>query len=243
MSILCCAVLSHIWLFATPWTVAYQTPLSMEFSGQECWSGLPFPSTGDLPHPWIVLTALASPALAGRFFTTAPLGKHSTHQKKCHYECETDGEKVLKVVKHHNNLERESKVPYGQHPRGKQGNIPCHVGFLITGQTDQFWNVSKVKQRMAASLPRTECPLVCAQSMVIDVFPGPVWWWSGCGIAGGTANQSHQRARVYCEHLPEWPTHLISGCNLFPQCLATKRSVFTLPVLVFPGADEILGYW
>ena len=163
--------------------------------------------------------------------------------KKCHYECETDRGKVLKVVKHRNNLERESKVPYGQHPRGKQGNIPCHVGFLITGQTDQFWNVSKVKQRMAASLPRTECPLVCAQSMVIDVFPGPVWWWSGCSIGGGTANQSHQRARVYCEHLHEWPTHLISGCNLFPQCLATKRSVFTLPVLVFPGADEILGYW
>ena len=92
--------------------------------------------------------------------------------KKCHYECETGAEKVLNVVRHHDNLERESKVPYGQHPRGKQGKIPCHVGFLITGQTDQFWNVSKVKQRMAASLPETECPLVCARSMVIDVFPG-----------------------------------------------------------------------
>ena len=58
--------------------------------------------------------------------------------KKCHYECETGAEKVLNVVRHHDNLERESKVPYGQHPRGKQGKIPCHVGFLITGQTDQF---------------------------------------------------------------------------------------------------------
>ena len=44
VSTLCCAVLSHIRLFATPWTVAYQTPLSMEFSRQECWSGVPFPS-------------------------------------------------------------------------------------------------------------------------------------------------------------------------------------------------------
>ena len=37
-------------LFATPWTVACQAPLSMEFSRQEYWSGLPFPSLGDLPH-------------------------------------------------------------------------------------------------------------------------------------------------------------------------------------------------
>ena len=42
---------SCVWLFATPWTVAYQAPLSMGFSGQEYWSGLPFPSPGDLPDP------------------------------------------------------------------------------------------------------------------------------------------------------------------------------------------------
>ena len=39
--------------FATPWTVAYQAPLSMEFSRQEYWSGLPFPSPGDLPDQGI----------------------------------------------------------------------------------------------------------------------------------------------------------------------------------------------
>ena len=43
--------LSHVQLFATPWTVALQAPLSMEFSTQEYWSGLPFPSPGDLPDP------------------------------------------------------------------------------------------------------------------------------------------------------------------------------------------------
>ena len=43
--------LSRVRLFATPWTVAYQAPLSMGFSKQECWSGLPFPSAGDLPDP------------------------------------------------------------------------------------------------------------------------------------------------------------------------------------------------
>ena len=45
--------LSCVRLFATPWTVAYQAPPSMGFSRQECWSGLPFPSPGDLPDPGI----------------------------------------------------------------------------------------------------------------------------------------------------------------------------------------------
>ena len=46
-------LLSCVRLFATPQTVAYQTPLSMGFSRQEYWSGLPFPSPGDLPNPGI----------------------------------------------------------------------------------------------------------------------------------------------------------------------------------------------
>ena len=58
--------------FVTPWTIARQAPLSMGFLRQEYWSGLPFPSLGDLPTPGI---KPASPALAGRFFTTQSLGK------------------------------------------------------------------------------------------------------------------------------------------------------------------------
>ena len=46
-------LLSRVQLFATPWTVAYQAPLSMGFSRQEYWSGLPFPSPGDLPNTGI----------------------------------------------------------------------------------------------------------------------------------------------------------------------------------------------
>ena len=65
-------VLSRVKHFATPWTVARQAPLSMEFSRQEYWSGLPIASLKDLPHPGIEPESLASPALAGRFFTTAP---------------------------------------------------------------------------------------------------------------------------------------------------------------------------
>ena len=59
----------------TPWTVAHQAPLSMGFSRQEYWSGLPFPAPGDLPSPGIQPTSLLSPALASGFFTTEPPGK------------------------------------------------------------------------------------------------------------------------------------------------------------------------
>ena len=59
-----------------PWTVACQAPLSMEFSRQEYWNGLPFPIPGDSPNPRIELASPVSPALAGEFFTTAPPGKH-----------------------------------------------------------------------------------------------------------------------------------------------------------------------
>ena len=63
---------SHVRLFATLWTVAVQAPLSMGFSRQEYWSGLPCPPPGTLPKQGIELTSLMSPALAGGFFTTSP---------------------------------------------------------------------------------------------------------------------------------------------------------------------------
>ena len=62
---------SHVWVFTTLWTVAHQAPLSMEFSRQEYWSGLPRPSPGDLPNPGTEPASLRSPALAGGFFTTS----------------------------------------------------------------------------------------------------------------------------------------------------------------------------
>ena len=67
-------VLSRVQLFATPWTVAHQAPLSMEFSRQEYWSGLPFPSLGDLPDPGVEPTSLAPPALAADSFPLHHLG-------------------------------------------------------------------------------------------------------------------------------------------------------------------------
>ena len=74
-----CAVhsqsLSHIRLFETLWTVGHQTPLSMGFSRQEYWRGLPCPPPGDLPDSGIESESPMSPALAGKYFTISALGK------------------------------------------------------------------------------------------------------------------------------------------------------------------------
>ena len=66
---------SRVWLFATPWTTADQAPLSMGFSRQEYWSGLPFPSPGDLPNPGIEprSPALQADSTIWDYFTTSKI--------------------------------------------------------------------------------------------------------------------------------------------------------------------------
>ena len=63
-------LLSRVQLYATPWTVAFQAPLSMGLSRQEYWSGLPCPPPGDLPNPGIERVSLISPALTGGLYET-----------------------------------------------------------------------------------------------------------------------------------------------------------------------------
>ena len=70
--------------FATPWTVARQTPLSMGFPRQEHWSGWPPPPPGDLPDSGIKPMSLSSHALAGGCFTTEQAGKPSPLVGLCH---------------------------------------------------------------------------------------------------------------------------------------------------------------
>ena len=65
-----CQSLSCVRLFATPWTVVFQAPLSMGFSRQEYWSGLPCCPPGDLLYSRVKPPSLMSPALAGGFLTT-----------------------------------------------------------------------------------------------------------------------------------------------------------------------------
>ena len=71
--------LRRVQLFATPWTVAYEAPLSMGFSRQECWSELPFPSPGDLPNPGI---KPGSPALRVDALPSEPPGKPYTRKSQ-----------------------------------------------------------------------------------------------------------------------------------------------------------------
>ena len=75
-------VLNHVQPFTTLWTVACQTPLSVEFSRQEYWSGLPFSLLRGLPDPEIKPVSLASLASVGGFFTTVPPWKPYYSSKK-----------------------------------------------------------------------------------------------------------------------------------------------------------------
>ena len=75
-------MLSHVPLLVTAWTVGSQAPLSVEFSRQEHWSGLSFPSAGNLPNLAIKALSLACSALAGRFFTSRASRKNEGMEPK-----------------------------------------------------------------------------------------------------------------------------------------------------------------
>ena len=79
--------LSGVVTLSIPWTVLCQAPLSLEFSRQEYWSPLPFPSPGDLPDPGIKPRSLVSPELVGRCFTTVPLEALHVYQRKSSQDC------------------------------------------------------------------------------------------------------------------------------------------------------------
>ena len=75
-------LLSSVRLFVTPWTIAHQAPPSMEFSRQEYWSGLPFPSPGDLSNPGI---EPGSPALQADTLPSEPPGKSQVRSRQIKY--------------------------------------------------------------------------------------------------------------------------------------------------------------
>ena len=80
-------MLSRVWLFVTPWTVAHQAPLSMGFPRQEYWSGLRFPPPGDISDTGIEPKFPASPALPGGFFIIKPSRKPAHIAGKKHHFC------------------------------------------------------------------------------------------------------------------------------------------------------------
>ena len=84
---MCAQLLSCVWFFCDPMACSSQAYLSMGFSRQEYWSGLPFPPLGDLPDPGIEPVFPKSPALSGRFFTAKPPGKPHVCVYMCVYIC------------------------------------------------------------------------------------------------------------------------------------------------------------
>ena len=97
-------VFSHVWLFVTTWTVAHRAPLSMEFLRQEYWSWLPFPIPGDLPDPGIEPKSLVSSALAGRFFTTAPLLAQNSLPTFNFFFCPSSLHQCFSILSEYKNL-------------------------------------------------------------------------------------------------------------------------------------------
>ena len=91
-------LLSHVWLFVTPWTVVYQAPQSMEFSRQEYWCGLTFPSPGDLPNPGIEPGSLTLQADA---LPSDPPGKPKEKPIKTAIGKQIQGEEIAKWVQSH----------------------------------------------------------------------------------------------------------------------------------------------
>ena len=79
---------SHSWLFATAWTVAFRGPLSLGFSWQEYWRGLPFPSPGDLPNAGMEAVSLTPAALPAQSLPLVPLGSTSvTCLQRSYFSC------------------------------------------------------------------------------------------------------------------------------------------------------------
>ena len=116
--------LSHVQLFATPWTVAYQAPPSMGFSRQEYWSGLPFPSPGDLPDPEI---EPGSSHIVGRRFTVWATREE---EPACH-RCSLNG-----WVKYSSIWERQKGVGQDYKNENPALRLLCkHLCFCLPSQS------------------------------------------------------------------------------------------------------------
>ena len=113
-------MLSHVRLFATPWTEPRQAPLSTESSRQQYWSRVPFPTPRDLLKQGIELLSLASPALAGGFFTT------STNWEAISFEPIYYGYPEKAMASHSSTL--AWKIPWMEEPGGLQSMGSLRIG-------------------------------------------------------------------------------------------------------------------
>ena len=149
--------------------MACQTPLSTGCSRQEYWSGLPFLPPGGLPDLEIELKSLASPALAGRFFTTEPLEKPPS---KC---CCCVTSVVSSSVRPHRR--QPPRLPRPWDSPGKNTGVGCH--FLL-----QYMKV-KSESTVAQSCPTLSDPMDCSLpgSSVHGIFQARVLEWGAIAFS------------------------------------------------------------
>ena len=128
---------SHIWLFATLWTAAHRASLSMGFSRQEYWSGLPCLPPGDLPDPGVKPVSLASTAFAGGFFTTSATWEAPWSGYFCLIFCTLLVDKKLDKIRNWEPLKRtfvkaiyQIKITKTQR-WGKEDKIDSHIKMLL----------------------------------------------------------------------------------------------------------------
>ena len=160
-------LLSHVWLFATPWTIAHQAPQSMGFSRQEYWNGLPFPSPEDLPNPGIKPTFPA-------FQADALQSEHwgSFLAPKCPLRCSHHFIPTMIPATEATALQRSSLLT------GPPGFPDYHKPLPLTGQRESFLNVSSDHTLVTGSLclmPGTQGPSWV--SPLPSSTPSSTAWW------------------------------------------------------------------
>ena len=174
-------LLSRVWLFATPWTAACQAPQSMEFSRQEYWSGLPFPSPGDLPNQSIYLFPCCCQAVrrSEQFSTsemclkaqTSPVQKvtfslHLVFQNYWGWEGGRSSQLHSLLVRIYLSVWFPGNVPWRRWGHGLGGILWEHLRCS------------------------TYAPSLCEFVMLSRVAVAcPPWWWSTGGISGCTVRQ------------------------------------------------------
>ena len=176
---------------ATPWIVAHQTPLSMGFPGQEYWSGLIFPSPGNLPNPAIETT---SPALAGGFFITEPSGK-SLSDSRPYFQ--------FSLVQLNHSVVSDTLWPYGlQHTR-----LPCPLATPRACSNSCPYNRWCHPAISSSVIPFSSCPQSFPAS---GSFPMSQLFPSGGQSTGVSASAS-----VLPMNIQDWFPLGLTGLTLF----------------------------
>ena len=157
-----------VWLFETLLTIACQAPLSMGFSRQEYWSGLPCPPPGDLPNPGIKLTSPVSPALPVDSSHTEPPRKSSFSVGKAKYIKPNSPEPVILLCTH-----CSPSVSYRTLPFGSGAGVCISHFFLV-----------------ASLQPQKQAP---GQSVVSHSSAAPPWAWGTDGSTAGTGSERRTR--------------------------------------------------